>query len=390
MAFSDTQARQLKAKLDPKFVKVRKSNGVDLHYVEGWHAIAEANRIFGFDAWDRRTVATRCVWTATDHPHYLVAYVAKVRIRVRADDVTVIRDGSGTGEARALTPGQAHDMALKSAETDATKRALATFANPFGLALYDRDQNGVRKPRSNQAGKAGGPWILRSGSGSGAEAATFDKPSDFAAALRKAMSGVPDIETLFAIWEQNVDVVRALSRALKQDHLTKSGIAPQLVAHLKSCAIALAKPNGESPQSATSTAEEGNGARHPKIDKSTLAIGEPRRIRCKAHLQYVASQPCVICGRSPSHAHHLRHAQPRGLGLKVSDEFTVPLCSIHHDEIHRTLREKQWWQERKIDPLAVAGVLWRESCKRLSPSATDPAASDLDPLNESKTGDPQA
>ncbi len=386
MASSDTQARQLKAKLDPKFVKVRKSNGVDFHYVEGWHAIAEANRIFGFDAWDRRTVATRCVWTATDHPHYLVAYVAKVRIRVRADDVTVIRDGSGTGEARALTPGQAHDMALKSAETDATKRALATFGNPFGLALYDRDQNGVRKPRSKEAAKATGPWMLRSDAG--AEVASCEKPSDFASALRKAMSEAPNIETLFSVWEQNVDVVRGLNKTLKQDHLQKSGVAAQLVAHLKSCAIALAKSNEAAPQSEAPLAAESNAARRPRIDKSALKISEPRRIRSKAHLQYVASQPCVICGRSPSHAHHLRHAQPRGLGLKVSDEFTVPLCSIHHDEIHRTLREKQWWQERKIDPLAVAGVLWRESCKRLSPSATDPTASDLDTLNESKTGDP--
>jgi hypothetical protein len=63
MAFSDTQARQLKAKLDSQHVKARKENGATLHYIEGWHAIAEANRIFGYDAWDRRTVATRCVWT---------------------------------------------------------------------------------------------------------------------------------------------------------------------------------------------------------------------------------------------------------------------------------------------------------------------------------------
>src|SRR5262245_21784523 len=50
------------------------------------------------------------------------------------------------------------------------------------------------------------------------------------------------------------------------------------------------------------------------IDKSALAISEPKRIRCKEHLRYVASQPCVICGRSPSHAHHVRYAQRRGLG----------------------------------------------------------------------------
>ena len=190
---------------------------------------------------------------------------------------------------------------------------------------------------------------------------------NFAAALRKAMTEAADIESLFAIWEHNVDVVRALNRVLKQDPLQKSGVAPQLVAHLKSCAVALAKSTvDEGPHSRdeTSASPPANGDRRPRIDKSTLTIAEPRRIRCKEHLRYVASQPCVICGRSPSHAHHVRHAQPRGLGLKVSDEFTVPLCAIHHDEIHRTAREKEWWQERNIDPLAVAAALWRESRER--------------------------
>ena len=105
MAFSDTQTRQLKAKLDSQFVKTRKANGTTLHYIEGWHAIAEANRIFGYDAWDRRTIATRCVWTGVSGQDYLAAYIAKVRIRVRAGDVTVVREGSGTGEGKAATPG---------------------------------------------------------------------------------------------------------------------------------------------------------------------------------------------------------------------------------------------------------------------------------------------
>ncbi len=144
MGFSDTQTRQLRAKLDGKHVKSRKANGTTLHYVEGWHVIAEANRVFGFDAWDRRTLTTRCIWTGMNDKHYATAYTARVRIRVRAGDITIVREGSGTGEGRALTPGEAHEIALKSAETDATKRALATFGNRFGLALYDRAQTGVR------------------------------------------------------------------------------------------------------------------------------------------------------------------------------------------------------------------------------------------------------
>src|SRR5262245_35114926 len=86
MAFSDTQARQLKAKLDSHHVKARQENGATLHYIEGWHAIAEANRIFGYDAWDRRTIATRRVWTEARGSQFLAAYTARVRISVRAGD----------------------------------------------------------------------------------------------------------------------------------------------------------------------------------------------------------------------------------------------------------------------------------------------------------------
>ena len=369
MALSDTQVRQLRAKLDGKHVKTRGANGADLHYVEGWHVIAEANRIFGYDAWDRRTLTSHCVWSGQSGPHHGAAYTAKVRVSVRAGDITIVREGSGTGEGKAPTPGQAHELALKGAETDATKRALATFGNPFGLALYDREQLGVRKARNGKSSPSIGPWILRSAYN--ADEASFDKPSEFAGALRKAMSEAHDIELLFAIWEQNVDTVRALNRSLKQDALPKSGIAPQLVNHLKQCAIALVKPGnrakGSANQEMTLDVLPPTGAR-PKIDKSVLTFGEPKRIRCKEHLRFVASQPCLICGRSPSHAHHIRYAQSKGFRLKVSDEFTVPLCAIHHHRIHTTGKERAWWQEHNIDPLVVASRLWRESRKRYAAS----------------------
>jgi hypothetical protein len=95
-----------------------------------------------------------------------------------------------------------------------------------------------------------------------------------------------------------------------------------------------------------------------KIDKSKLTFGEPRRLRDKAHLKYVASQPCLICGRNPADAHHLRFTQPRALGLKVSDEFTVPLCRVHHRDVHSVGDEVAWWERRAIDPLATSRVLW--------------------------------
>ena len=110
--------------------------GTELHYLEGWHVIAEANRIFGFDGWDRETVESKCVWTKQNGSRFSAAYVTRVRITVKAGDTSIVREGSGAGEAHEATPGLAHDRAAKAAETDATKRALMTFGNAFGLSLY--------------------------------------------------------------------------------------------------------------------------------------------------------------------------------------------------------------------------------------------------------------
>jgi hypothetical protein len=98
-------------------------------------------------------------------------------------------------------------------------------------------------------------------------------------------------------------------------------------------------------------------------------------VRDEAHRKYVASLPCLICGRAPCQAHHLRFAQPRSMGSKVSDEFTVPLCALHHRAIHDDGPEEKWWQERGIDPLKEAERLWRESHgSRQQDGATDGAA----------------
>jgi len=99
----------------------------------------------------------------------------------------------------------------------------------------------------------------------------------------------------------------------------------------------------------------------PEIDKSMLVFPEPRRIRDREHVRHVMKQPCLICGRRPSDAHHLRFAQSRALGRRVSDEFTVPLCRTHHREVHRCGDEEAWWQNAGIGPLAAARTLWLET-----------------------------
>ena len=107
-----------------------------------------------------------------------------------------------------------------------------------------------------------------------------------------------------------------------------------------------------------------SNAAHPApsgIDKSTLALSEPRRYRNKEHLRFVTQQPCLLCGRKPSDAHHLRFTQPRALGRKSSDEFAVPLCRIHHRAAHRAGDERAWWKASGIDPVKIARKLWKDT-----------------------------
>ena len=161
MGFSEDTNRALAAKLSEKHVRHRQAYGLTLSYVEGWHSIAEANRIFGYDAWNRQTVSLKCVCDIRLNDGHKCSYLAKVRVTVRAGDVTVCREGTGAGHAAASEAGEAHEMAAKEAETDAMKRALVTFGNPFGLALYDPKKRNVRK--LGRAKRGGNGADLRGG-----------------------------------------------------------------------------------------------------------------------------------------------------------------------------------------------------------------------------------
>jgi hypothetical protein len=106
-------------------------------------------------------------------------------------------------------------------------------------------------------------------------------------------------------------------------------------------------------------AEKPKGA--TKIEKGVLTFPEARRRRDRDHIRQVMKQPCLICGRRPSDPHHLRFAQPRALGRKVSDEFAVPLCRTHHRQVHRSGNELSWWRNAGIDALATARSLWLQT-----------------------------
>jgi DNA recombination protein Rad52 len=292
MGFSAKQLRSLRRDLNERCIRTRQTNGRELCYIEGWHAIAEANRIFGFDGWDRETVESRCLMARETRGKFLAVYAAKVRITVRANGRMIVREGHGSGEGRGNSPGETHDVALKGAETDATKRALATFGNPFGLSLYLRGispSNGFVSHRSQATPAEAQPKEPQA------------QPAERAVAVEAVQT--PPISD-------------------------ERGASADLT---------------------------------PEIDKSVLTFGAPRRLRDKEHLRFVAAQPCLLCARLPSDAHHLRFAQPVALGRKVSDEFTVPLCRTHHRQVHQSGNEAAWWQDIGIDALAIAGVLWQES-----------------------------
>jgi hypothetical protein len=95
------------------------------------------------------------------------------------------------------------------------------------------------------------------------------------------------------------------------------------------------------------------------------------RLRDKEHCRFVARQPCVVCGRTPAEAHHIRFAQPRALGRKVSDEYAVPVCRVHHRDLHGYGDEAPWWAGVGIDPLLLALELWRRSRLTYSLAATE-------------------
>jgi hypothetical protein len=120
--------------------------------------------------------------------------------------------------------------------------------------------------------------------------------------------------------------------------------------------------SGAEPPESLSAQDRPNDAPPASTGDNFVApLAKPVRKRSKAHLTFVASQPCLICKTAPCDAHHLKIARPRSLGRKVSDEFTVPLCRKHHQELHRHGNEANWWANMQVAPLPIAKELWETS-----------------------------
>ena len=306
MGFSAKQVQALRRKLDGRQIRTREANGRELSYIEGWYAISEANRIFGFDGWSRETIRLPLRSRSGKSRHLscrLCRQSADYRPGRWGNDRS--REGHGSGEGRGTSPGEVHDIALKAAETDATKRAFATFGKPFGLELYRQGRTSANLPPASGRRCRGDPFRF--------------SPRRYDA---------------------------------------------------NSAAIALLWPSSKSTAPPAASRPQPNHERRrslrvrplPRQDRQKRScLAEPKRRRDKSHLRFVASQPCLVCGRHPSDPHHLRFAQPRALGVKVSDEFTVPLCRGHHRQLHQTGNEVAWWENLKIDALRLARQLWEQT-----------------------------
>jgi len=252
-----------------------------------------------------------------------------------------------------------HDIALKAAETDATKRALATFGRPFGLELYrggkaTASQKPLPAPASSASQSTGAigthaTTLVPAGHADPASGAAIDRGAE-----GPRVGFHPDDTT-------------PIPRPSRYYGRRQNELAEHFRGERRQAERAMGTPTSTAMRASPSpSAPPLAPAALPdplpgRIDKSLLAIPEPKRLRDKGHLRFVASQPCLVCGRQPSDPHHLRFAQPRAIGLKVSDEFTVPLCRGHHRQLHQVGNEVTWWERLKIKPLEIARGLWEQT-----------------------------
>lgn len=171
--------------------------------------------------------------------------------------------------------------------------------------------------------------------------------------LSWAMTSLPLKNTLLEADARSVEA--AYQKRLEEAALPEISLAPHDLAIRE-------QVQGERPVQVGAERLGATDEQSTPEPSSALAFPkEASRKRNKAHLAFVRDQPCLLCKQTPSDAHHLKFAQPRALGRKVSDEFTVPLCRAHHQQLHRHGNERAWWSDLQISPLPIAKELWAAS-----------------------------
>jgi len=207
-AFSAAQIAALSAPLDRALVSSREQGRSKVNYLQSWVVISEANRIFGFDGWQRQTLFSRCIAQAErligarstgreQKSGWGVTYIARVRITVSAGcHGLLIREGTGAGHGIDTDLGLAHESAIKEAETDAMKRALMTFGNPFGLALYDKSQRQM-SGNGHQPSQGNGQQPIQRNGQDPARSQASHRPDTYAAPSRRSSAQANPIAAAF-------------------------------------------------------------------------------------------------------------------------------------------------------------------------------------------------
>jgi hypothetical protein len=244
-------------------------------------------------------------------------------------------------------------------EDDVDAPDLVTPRQPTSEPEKPRGNGSLNSGQLHAPRPTAGRWRAKAGS----TAAEPTLGSEASAELRDRLLG--ELNELASGDDAALWAHRSLPQKNKLAAADAQRIEQAFQARMTSVAsLAEPHPSGQikPPSKRSRPAQPKKSRSQPKgIDKSALSLAEPRRVRDRDHVRHVANQPCLICGRQPTDAHHLRFAQNRALGRKVSDEFVVPLCRGHHREVHRNGDEAAWWQKVGIDPRQHARALWLQT-----------------------------
>ena len=253
---------------------------------------------------------------------------------------------------------------LQRRETAASQVPLGTAPPPAENPAADPARGVQLPPRSHGNGPA------RAAATAKAARAPVLAPDQSAALRDRLLNEIANLPSQDSATQWAKAAMGAKNRLTAEDAKL---VADAFERRLSAWSITDGLPNDVASQAAGHAPQSGGAVANleieASIDKSALAVPAPRRYRDREHLRHVAKQPCLICGRKPSDPHHLRHLQPRALARKASDEFTVPLCRIHHRLVHRVGNEAAWWQDAGIDPIKVAQSLWKQSRRKDEPAS---------------------
>ena len=320
MGFSAKQVQALRRQPDHRHIRTREAHGRELTYLEGWYAISEANRIFGFDGWSRETIESKCVLARENRGTFLAVYIAR----------------SGSPCMPMARPSFGKAMAPAKAAARHRARCTTSRSRP-------------RKPMPPN-----GRWPpseSRSVSSSIGAAGQHHPRSPCPHAYCHWPAVPVPADARLGFHPDDTTPIPRPSRyyGRRQDLVTRDRAQGRRELEVR-------------PSAGTSIIVPASPGLVPaQIDKSVLTIAEPKRLRDKAHLRFVASQPCLVCGRQPSDPHHLRFAQPRALVSKSATSSPFRSAAVIIGSCIRPAMKWPGGRSSRSMPLEIAKGLWEQT-----------------------------